>query len=1168
MNPMNRSVSDLEMMSGTAGASTSLARSGSGINRKKSLVRPERNRVDPDHPNYQYRQHVLATNATVMPSATGEVPRGPMTEFGESEFDAESTSDGMAAALGKGRAAPVNGCNVAGTMKVKSGTKYFRRDNETEASLWAVYCSLVTCWIPGTVLRWCGIPGKQQQMAWREKIGLISCILMIAAIVGYLTFGFTATVCGSPRPTYRINEVNTGMLIIHGRAYDLSQSTHPAFEGNPTGANVLFNPVNAGGQDASFLFQNVNHKCKGLITKVSGSSIPEDSDGNLGWYMPCRLRNQDGSTAANFTYEYYNGYSCHTSTNARDAYYNLDVGGDVYFSWDDVKNSSRNLMVYSGDVIDLDLISWLPADNVTYPSVFDDLKNGTLNDRYRGVDVTHAFLKTGQKHIGECLSDIAKVGMVDSITVGCMASKVVLYVSLVFILAVVAVKFVLALIFGWFLSRRLGNNMANMTKEQLEARRLEIEEWSDDIYRPAPDANLPNVIATGAAAVNNGRRASFLPTSSRFGNRASSIARPATSGTASNKKQPITMAIQQQNQRLTMNNQSRASLLDPSFLQSTTSFGTGGSAFDVDAAPGPAGFVHEAVVPQPPVEYQPFNFPLAHTICLVTAYSESAEGIRSTCDSLATTDYPNSHKLLLIICDGLIKGSGNDMTTPDICLAMMKDFAVQPEEVEAHSYVAIANGEKRHNMAKVYAGFYDYDDSTVDSSKQQRVPMILVVKCGTPAEATAGKPGNRGKRDSQVVLMSFLQKVMFDERMTELEYEMFNGIWKVTGISPDLYEIVLMVDADTKVFPDSLTHMVSTMVRDPEVMGLCGETKIANKTQSWVTAIQVFEYYISHHLSKSFEAVFGMVTCLPGCFCMYRIKAPKGPAGYWVPILNNPDIVAHYSENVVETLHQKNLLLLGEDRFLSTLMLKTFPKRKMMFVPAAVCKTVVPDEFKVLLSQRRRWINSTVHNLMELVLVKDLCGTFCFSMQFVVFIELVGTLVLPAALAFTLYVVIIAIVAKPVPIIPLVLLALVLGLPAVLIVLTAKRASYILWMLIYLISLPVWNLVLPSWAFWHFDDFSWGETRKVIGEVKGEDHGGKEGEFNSDMIVMKRWGDFERDRRKLMSPGSAPSPQGGNGYLSPVSESGLGNSKQYESFQQMDLGLGESGSSEDYATAK
>jgi len=28
----------------------------------------------------------------------------------------------------------------------------------------------------------------------------------------------------------------------------------------------------------------------------------------------------------------------------------------------------------------------------------------------------------------------------------------------------------------------------------------------------------------------------------------------------------------------------------------------------------------------------------------------------------------------------------------------------------------------------------------------------------------------------------------------------------------------------------------------------------------------VFEYYISHHLGKGFESVFGGVTCLPGWY--------------------------------------------------------------------------------------------------------------------------------------------------------------------------------------------------------------------------------------------------------------------------------------------------------------
>ena len=257
-----------------------------------------------------------------------------------------------------------------------------------------------------------------------------------------------------------------------------------------------------------------------------------------------------------------------------------------------------------------------------------------------------------------------------------------------------------------------------------------------------------------------------------------------------------------------------------------------------DGMMGACPFPLHNVIPQPPADFEPFNYPLVHTILLVTAYSESVEGLRTTIDSLATTDYPNSHKVILVIADGMVKGSGNNLTTPEIALGMMRDLIVPAEDVEAHSYVAIADGHKRHNRAKIFAGFYDYDNNTVEMSKQQRVPMILVAKVGNALEAHEAKPGNRGKRDSQIVLMAFLQKVMFDERMSSFEYEFFNSLWRCTGVSPDRYETVLCVDADTKVFPDSVSRMNSCMVNDPEIMGLCGETKIANKGESWVTMIQ------------------------------------------------------------------------------------------------------------------------------------------------------------------------------------------------------------------------------------------------------------------------------------------------------------------------------------------
>ncbi|KAI8925109.1 chitin synthase-domain-containing protein, partial [Entophlyctis helioformis] len=423
------------------------------------------------------------------------------------------------------------------------------------------------------------------------------------------------------------------------------------------------------------------------------------------------------------------------------------------------------------------------------------------------------------------------------------------------------------------------------------------------------------------------------------------------------------------------------------------------------------------------------------------------------------------------------------------------------------SYLAIAHGSKQHNMAQVYAGHYMVHG--------RPVPMIVVVKVGTPAESAGGnkKAGNRGKRDSQLILMNFLSRVTFNDRMTALDYDLFTKICQVTGgVTADTYELVLMVDADTCVAPDSLRYMVQAMKNDERVMGLCGETRIANKRDSWVTMIQVYEYFTSHNLGKAFESLFGGVTCLPGCFCMYRIKANKG-GGTAVPLIVNPEVVEEYSENVVDTLHKKNLLLLGEDRFLSTLMLRSFPKRRMVYVPQAICHTTVPDTFKVLLSQRRRWINSTIHNLLELVRLPDLCGIFCLSMQFVIVLELIGTVALPAALIFMYYLLFDAMVSGKPQTLPLLLLVLTLGLPGVLIVITTRKAVYVAWMGVYLLALPVWSFILPLYSFWHFDDFTWGDTRKVEGEVKQADHSGQQGDYQIGSVPLKKWAHWEQIRR-------------------------------------------------------
>ncbi|KAI8058582.1 chitin synthase-domain-containing protein [Syncephalis plumigaleata] len=860
---------------------------------------------------------------------------------------------------------------------------------------WVLFSRIVTFWAPGVLLKACGMPDKAIQQAWREKVALCFIILVLCAIVAFLTLALPSTLCPSTGSNTKAgvtwgaqSKDSNNVVGIKGEAYYASSNTSPI-------PDLPLTTVKTG-LDVTFLFTE-SARPGTCATAPNYAAVSFDRCmNNNATPTPCTQGTvQQGPTSINLF-------------RARGP---LQIG----YSWESLDLPElRNFFVYNGIVLNLD--QYIKANPNPIPNDQADLAIRRLtvdNKGPGGKDGTLAFnVNNNLKNAAKCFVQKYRAGILDKDTVGCFASKFFLYISLIVVLGLVLSRFFMAITFDWFMSYRLARP-------------------------PKGPSGGDNPAAASVAGEHSLQAAPWA-------------------------------------QR-----------------------GAGGN----DQSAGGAGGLGPLMKKVPDTSSE------LYTILLVTCYSEGEASLRCTIESLAETEYGDDHKLLFIIADGVITGSGEDRSTPDICLDLME---VDPEFADPQpvSYLAIAAGAKQHNMAKVYAGHF--------SHKGHRVPTVLVVKCGTPAEQSAAKPGNRGKRDSQIILMNFFSRVMYNERMCPLDYDLFRKVTHLMGITPDYFETVLMVDADTKVYPDSLRLLINCVQNDPMIMGLCGETKIANKRQSWVTGIQVFEYYISHHLGKAFESVFGGVTCLPGCFCMYRLKARKGPDD-WVPIITKPEIVQEYASNVVDTLHQKNLLLLGEDRFLTTLMLRNFPSRKMMFVPQSVCKTVVPDEFKVLLSQRRRWINSTIHNLMELVLVRNLCGIFCFSMQFVIFMELIGTVVLPVAIMMTYYL-IITMASQEfngfTSYLPLLLLIAVLGLPGILILITTRKIVYCAWMLVYLIALPVWNFILPVYAYWHFDDFSWGETRKVEGEVKGDDHGKKEGEFDASSVPLKRWEDYERRRMR------------------------------------------------------
>lgn len=226
------------------------------------------------------------------------------------------------------------------------------RASATHEGLWYVVYSkaLVIILTPSA-----GIRSPEQQRAWREKIGLVSIILVLMAGVGYITFGFTQSVCGTPANRYHGGAIGTQFIgnssvTINGMDYDFSTFKHP----NAGPFNGQSNPIDEGGwnlagNDASFLFQKVNQHCLGILTKGKDSTIT-GSGNTMDWYFPCNIKPQSGTTTPNTTASG-SGTNCHSSSTARSDFASMHALGQVYYTWDDVRNTGRNLAVYETCVI-------------------------------------------------------------------------------------------------------------------------------------------------------------------------------------------------------------------------------------------------------------------------------------------------------------------------------------------------------------------------------------------------------------------------------------------------------------------------------------------------------------------------------------------------------------------------------------------------------------------------------------------------------------------------------------------------------------------------------------------------------------------------------------------------------------------------------------------------
>lgn len=98
-------------------------------------------------------------------------------------------------------------------------------------------------------------------------------------------------------------------------------------------------------------------------------------------------------------------------------------------------------------------------------------------------------------------------------------------------------------------------------------------------------------------------------------------------------------------------------------------------------------------------------------LCQVPCYTEGEDSLRRTIDSLASLQYDDKRKLIFIICDGNIIGSGNDRTTPRI---VMDILGIDPQlDPEPLLFKSVGEGSKALNYGKVYSGLYEFEGHVV-----------------------------------------------------------------------------------------------------------------------------------------------------------------------------------------------------------------------------------------------------------------------------------------------------------------------------------------------------------------------------------------------------------------------------------------------------------------------
>ncbi|XP_050669980.1 chitin synthase chs-2-like isoform X2 [Leptidea sinapis] len=197
------------------------------------------------------------------------------------------------------------------------------------------------------------------------------------------------------------------------------------------------------------------------------------------------------------------------------------------------------------------------------------------------------------------------------------------------------------------------------------------------------------------------------------------------------------------------------------------------------------------------------------------------------------------------------------------------------------------------------------------------------------------------KRWSQVMYMYYL----LGHRLMDLPI----SVDRKEVIAENTYLLALDGDIDFK--PSAVTLLIDLMKKDKNLGAACGRIHpVGSGFMAWY---QVFEYAIGHWLQKATEHMIGCVLCSPGCFSLFRGKG-----------LMDDNVMRKYTLTSSEARHYVQYDQ-GEDRWLCTLLLQR--GYRVEYSAASDAYTHCPERFDEFFNQRRRWVPSTMANILDLL---------------------------------------------------------------------------------------------------------------------------------------------------------------------------------------------------------